>query len=383
MSSSSNQYRLRTIAVLAAASAAVAAILTEAELAHARRRGKRRRQEPQYTEIDLNPFPPRQGEPMPEPDKATVEKAFTAPSAQYKAPPEQGAENAVNTVSVIEPSGMPVFEPAEKEVTDEEPASGNFVVQGNAEAENCENAASSSMPGATPAAEPAAREDTAVPAAQDRPAEKPGETAPAVAARTGKAFRGDAFNGCGQVILVTAPDMDAGSGTLRTFEKESGAWAQAICTEAALGARGMVYDAEKAEGDLKTPAGIYPLCYAFGWAENPGTRMEYKKADDSSWFDENPDSPDYNRWVSEYPGGNCEQMNIEPYKYGVNICYNESRTPGRGSGIFLHVRSRGGGTAGCVAIGEEELVSLLKWLDPAKKPRILICPESDLAEYYF
>ena len=45
--------------------------------------------------------------------------------------------------------------------------------------------------------------------------------------------------------------------------------------------------------------------------------------------------------------------------------------PGRGSGIFLHART-GSSTNGCVSLPVPQLVSTLRWLDPAKRPRIVI-----------
>jgi hypothetical protein len=47
------------------------------------------------------------------------------------------------------------------------------------------------------------------------------------------------------------------------------------------------------------------------------------------------------------------------------------RIPGRVSGIFLHVTD-GSPTWGCVAIGREEMRSVLNWLDPSASPRITI-----------
>jgi L,D-peptidoglycan transpeptidase YkuD (ErfK/YbiS/YcfS/YnhG family) len=53
------------------------------------------------------------------------------------------------------------------------------------------------------------------------------------------------------------------------------------------------------------------------------------------------------------------------------IAYNAARTPGLGSAIFLHV-STGGPTAGCVSVTQDQLLSLLRWLDPARQPRIIM-----------
>jgi len=60
------------------------------------------------------------------------------------------------------------------------------------------------------------------------------------------------------------------------------------------------------------------------------------------------------------------------YNYAVVIDYN--RFPvyqGAGSAFFLHVTD-GAATAGCVAIPQATLVTLMRWLTPAAQPRILI-----------
>jgi L,D-peptidoglycan transpeptidase YkuD (ErfK/YbiS/YcfS/YnhG family) len=47
----------------------------------------------------------------------------------------------------------------------------------------------------------------------------------------------------------------------------------------------------------------------------------------------------------------------------------------RGSAIFLHVTGAGS-TAGCVSIPQANLVTVLRWLDPAQHPRIVMAPLS-------
>ena len=59
------------------------------------------------------------------------------------------------------------------------------------------------------------------------------------------------------------------------------------------------------------------------------------------------------------------------YDYAVNIAGNPQRIPGRVAGIFLHVTD-GNPTWGCVAIGRDEMRSLLNWLDPSASPQITI-----------
>ena len=67
----------------------------------------------------------------------------------------------------------------------------------------------------------------------------------------------------------------------------------------------------------------------------------------------------------------CRAGTRTPFHYGAVIAYNDARRPGLGSAIFLHV-SHGSATAGCVALPTDELLSLLRWLDPARSPRIAI-----------
>ena len=65
------------------------------------------------------------------------------------------------------------------------------------------------------------------------------------------------------------------------------------------------------------------------------------------------------------------------YFYGAVIAYNDARTPGLGSAIFLHV-SHSSSTAGCVALPTDQLLSLLRWLDPARSPVIAIGTQATL-----
>lgn len=91
---------------------------------------------------------------------------------------------------------------------------------------------------------------------------------------------------------------------------------------------------------------------------------------------DDPDSPLYNRWVEsgDIKWKSAERLADYPqaYKYAVVINYNMSPTvPGKGSAIFLHCMT-GSYTAGCVAVPENDMALILKWLDPAKAPVIII-----------
>jgi len=169
---------------------------------------------------------------------------------------------------------------------------------------------------------------------------------------------------------------------LQAFEKREGTWRQAFDPmKAVVGRSGIARQGEKREGDGRTPSGLFRLGPAFGYAPQIRTKMPYRQAKpDDLWVDD-PQAPDYNRWVkqSETQAASYEKMkrDDDQYKYGIVIDYNtEPVIPGNGSAIFLHVwKNPESPTAGCVAVSEENIVRLLDWLDPAAHPVIVIHPD--------
>ncbi len=177
-----------------------------------------------------------------------------------------------------------------------------------------------------------------------------------------------------QMIVVTAPVATSQTATLTAFEKdEAGVWKPVIGpTKAWLGEKGM----GKAQDNVyRTPQGTFPLDQAFGRQANPGTKMPYFKADTQDWWDSNPKSPTYNTHVRQQasPGGDSENLyNMgSAYDYAVNVAHNPNRVPGDASAIFLHV-STNEPTWGCISIDRQMMIDVLKWLDPAKSPKITI-----------
>ena len=62
------------------------------------------------------------------------------------------------------------------------------------------------------------------------------------------------------------------------------------------------------------------------------------------------------------------------YRIGVVIGYNRDPVKkGLGSAIFLHPwRGEGTATSGCVAMAEGDLLRILSWLEPSKKPKVIL-----------
>ncbi|MDI3090820.1 SH3 domain-containing protein [Priestia megaterium] len=183
-----------------------------------------------------------------------------------------------------------------------------------------------------------------------------------------------------QVILVTADNYDTKSAKIQTFEKADGKWKQVLTANGVLGQKGFALS--KKEGDMESPTGKYTIGTAFGRYANPGTKLPYRKITANDvWVDDSKSSL-YNTWQQKPANGRwtgAENMDIPAYDYGFVINYNESRTPGKGSAIFFHVGTNY--TAGCTATSKEQVVSILKWLNPEKNPVIIQSPVSELDKY--
>jgi L,D-peptidoglycan transpeptidase YkuD (ErfK/YbiS/YcfS/YnhG family) len=189
-----------------------------------------------------------------------------------------------------------------------------------------------------------------------------------------------------ELIVVTAPRASATSGTLTAEVRSApGArWRRVLGPwPAELGRRGL--SAHRQEGDGTTPLGIFAIAPTlYGNAPRPrGLRERYRRLGCGDWWDEDPGSPRYNRFVvvpcGVTPGfaAGSEALWTETvaYPYFAVIEFNAHpirRGPGApGSGIFLHSWVDGT-TAGCVAIHRSRLLSLLGWLAPSRRPVIAI-----------
>ena len=164
-----------------------------------------------------------------------------------------------------------------------------------------------------------------------------------------------------QVVLVDS----AGAGaTVRACRRTAGGYRTELGPyDGHVGRNGV--SAAKREGDLRTPAGVFPLRGGFGAYANPGLRLgSWLQVDAQDvWVDDSASSlynthqrtPVNGRWAS------AEKLLNQPaYNYAQVIGYNEARTPGRGSAIFLHV-DKGAGTAGCVSLPTGPLLAVLRW----------------------
>jgi L,D-peptidoglycan transpeptidase YkuD (ErfK/YbiS/YcfS/YnhG family) len=191
------------------------------------------------------------------------------------------------------------------------------------------------------------------------------------------------IGGSEQLIFATNRDSSSVLVTLHVLERNNGVWHLVFPTfSGSIGEMGFASIDHKREGDGKSPSGIFPLGIAFGYDPSVVTKMPYRQATDDDFWVDDVNSEDYNKWVQGKPNAaSWEKMkrDDDQYKHGVVIEYNmHPIMKGKGSAIFLHVWKGGEPTLGCVSMPEEMVLKILGWLDPAKKPLIIMGTESDL-----
>jgi L,D-peptidoglycan transpeptidase YkuD (ErfK/YbiS/YcfS/YnhG family) len=178
-----------------------------------------------------------------------------------------------------------------------------------------------------------------------------------------------------QRIVVSAAGYGTSRATFTAYARTASGWHVVFGPWSAnIGRNGFAPAGAKHEGDGRTPSGQYGFSFFFGIDPDPGVRFAYRPITSPAIvWDDDPASANYNLWIDTRvanAGNNPEPMDNAPvYDYGAVIAYNTARTPGLGSAIFLHVSS-GSGTAGCVSLPTSELLSVLRWLDPALGPTI-------------
>lgn len=95
----------------------------------------------------------------------------------------------------------------------------------------------------------------------------------------------------------------------------------------------------------------------------------------------NPESDKYNTLLVDNTGeykkdkknevlSKLEELN----EYGIVIDYNTHPVKrGKGSAIFMHVeRFPDHRTAGCISMSRENIINIIKWLNPNKRPYVYI-----------
>jgi L,D-peptidoglycan transpeptidase YkuD (ErfK/YbiS/YcfS/YnhG family) len=204
-----------------------------------------------------------------------------------------------------------------------------------------------------------------------------------------------ATDGAAQLVTVEATGYGTTWATLTAWSKAGSCWHVAYGPFGArLGWAGLRPARQKVEGDGATPEGIYGFgSVMYGNAADPGVRYPYHDLVCGDWWDEDPQSPDYDLFVhwpcgSTPPfaegaqGSGSEPLWREtgPYPSFAVVAYNTGRVAGRGSAIFLHY-GLASPTVGCISIDRGPLDEVLDWLQPRESPAIVIGTAADITAY--
>lgn len=191
-----------------------------------------------------------------------------------------------------------------------------------------------------------------------------------------------------QILLVRSIDILSVDVQVLALEKINDRWQSPFAPmEGVIGMNGFAPPGEKREGDGRTPSGIFPLGTVFGYEPSFPTRMPYRQADaDDLWVDD-VHADDYNRWVKRGAtrASSFERMRRDDdlYKYGIVVEYNTNPViKDFGSAIFFHIwKGPGQPTEGCIALSENDLITVIRWLDPAARPLVVMGTKETIDRY--
>ncbi|MDX2245665.1 MAG: hypothetical protein SF052_02745 [Bacteroidia bacterium] len=205
-----------------------------------------------------------------------------------------------------------------------------------------------------------------------------------------------------QLLIVTTADWDAVPGKLRRFEWADEKWQPSgEIIPVVVGKKGMGWGKGvedftqnegpvKREGDLKSPAGVFRLGDAFGYAPAASVnwiKTGYKPVTAATMCIEDGNSAFYNQILDEgtvtadWKSTDHMLRKDDLYEWGMFVAHNSPEpSPGAGSCIFLHVAQiNDDGTAGCTAMAKNRMLEVLQWIDDSRSPLLVQIPEDEYA----
>ena len=138
-------------------------------------------------------------------------------------------------------------------------------------------------------------------------------------------------------------------------------WTNILETSAFIGKNGI---GKEKEGDFKTPIGDFNVTKSFGIKKNPGTSLKYVDVTESIYACDEK-CKYYNKIINiDKIKHICKGEHliefIPKYNYGMCFDFNKKNKYPEGSCVFVHVKGSKNYTAGCIAIDEESMITLLK-----------------------
>ncbi len=208
-----------------------------------------------------------------------------------------------------------------------------------------------------------------------------------------------------QCLVGVAKDWNSSHVSMQLYQKSGKQWQKVgAAWNGRLGKNGLIWGLGlhplpakaniKAEGDGRTPAGVFRIGGAWGYeaAIRKHDRLPYRQVTPRDLWVEDPASPSYNQHVilPHEPSTAWEKkqqmkQNDNAHKLKLFIAHNAPPTvaKGAGSSIFFHIWRNGGAsaTAGCTTMEEARLRGLIAAIDPTQHPLYVILPAAEYQAY--
>jgi L,D-peptidoglycan transpeptidase YkuD (ErfK/YbiS/YcfS/YnhG family) len=196
-----------------------------------------------------------------------------------------------------------------------------------------------------------------------------------------------------RLVVVHAAGWDATQGEVVRFTRTKGSWLAAgpplraelgkgLAWGLGLAAAGDGPGQKKQEGDGRTPAGLFRVGDAFGYADRPdGVHLPWRRMGKGDVCVDDPASRHYNRLANEadkdWASAEVMRRTDGLYEFGAVILHNPDAVARAGSCIFFHVaRRRGSPTVGCVALARADVLTLLRFLEPDRTVVVILPDEA-------
>lgn len=176
-------------------------------------------------------------------------------------------------------------------------------------------------------------------------------------------------NGEYRIAVKTAVDGDYHA-ELSIYQAQNGAYAKVFSCPALIGKNG---PGKQSEGDVKTPLGTWTIGEAYGVKDDPGALVPFTKiTDDMYWCATGSNGTKYNSLLFKSDDPTADYSEDEHladyeirYAYLLDLGYNAPGAPYAGNAIFLHCwKTPDTPTGGCVAISEEDMITVLQTVTP-------------------
>ncbi|MFK0170567.1 L,D-transpeptidase family protein [Streptomyces sp. NPDC090306] len=203
------------------------------------------------------------------------------------------------------------------------------------------------------------------------PAATPSATAPARLPGLGPKTLAKVPDDADQVVVATGRSKTSSSSQVVLYRRTASGWQAGATWKAHNALKGWTDDHHV--GDLHSPIGVFTLSDAGGLLADPGSKLPYHR---SSGF--------------AVGGTGFEDEPLAgSFDYVIAIDYNRDRGTSplnrarplgaaKGGGIWLHV-DHGGPTHACVSLSEAHMKDLLRTLDPARHPVIVMGDAASLS----